>query len=313
MHNMQGAINSSVCYLGTTYSSCSTLHTQRFTLGTLQGSYHRSSSLLLLKNICSKLSGLSEIEDTQHKTQESTLMYCDCFSSETVLVSYRSRICSTIHVAAIDWLIDWFKGRLALYTTLKKANTHTHTHLTQSTQKNKQNNNAAREDSESVVGRYRELEYSHSSEDLPSILIIKIVSIKLCFPGTQIYLCSIYLPPNPDVTYLKIPLLFYILLLLMKSSLSLLGTLPDICWSSITGNLVVLFCLLYSVTLCLNPILLRWLPVPEVTYWISFSQTVTTLSATFLRPNPINIPLPSDHYIIFLIECSSWSTKLRVI
>ena len=92
---------------------------------------------------------------------------------------------------------------------------------------------------------------------LPSISppSLEVVSIKLCLSGTQICInCSVYLPPNPDVTYFKHLIAFYIPLLLMKSSLSLLGIL--ICLISVGPLFQVVHChLTYSVTLCLNPTL----------------------------------------------------------
>ena len=71
---------------------------------------------------------------------------------------------------------------------------------------------------------------------LPSYLTtsppnLEVVTIKLCFAGNHnISICTVYIPPNPNVAYFNL----------------IVGdfNLPDICWSTLSGSTLLfnLFC-----------------------------------------------------------------------
>ena len=71
---------------------------------------------------------------------------------------------------------------------------------------------------------------------LPSYLIpsppnLEVVTIKLCFAGNHnISICTVYIPPNPNVSYFNL----------------IVGdfNLPDICWPTLSGSTLLsnLFC-----------------------------------------------------------------------
>ena len=70
---------------------------------------------------------------------------------------------------------------------------------------------------------------------------------QLCLSGDHIIsLCSVYVPPNPDISYFKQLTAFLKSLAANEKTLIIIGdfNLPDICWTSLSGcsPLSNLFC-----------------------------------------------------------------------
>ena len=137
------------------------------------------------------------------------------------------------------------------------------------------------------------------------------VSISLCLPFIQISICTVYIPPNPDVAYFNQLIDFLLTLSSNCEFLIVIGDFnrPDICWSSLSGTSLL------SILLC------------DFVFESNLSQLITC--PTHVKGNILDIlltnndhlisglsvteshsSLPSDHYIIsFNIDLTSPSVK----
>ena len=82
---------------------------------------------------------------------------------------------------------------------------------------------------------------------MPSAPNLEVVTIKLCFEGNHnISICTVYIPPNPNVTYFKLLVDFLNLFSKSEELFITVGdfNLPDICWSTLSGSSLLsnLFC-----------------------------------------------------------------------
>ena len=81
---------------------------------------------------------------------------------------------------------------------------------------------------------------------IPTPLNLEVVAIKVILPNKQISICTVYCPPNPDMSSFRDLVEFLTSLSQEENNLIIIGdfNLPDICWTSLTGSssLSNLFC-----------------------------------------------------------------------
>ena len=121
---------------------------------------------------------------------------------------------------------------------------------------------------------------------IPSPPNFEVVCIKLCLSGDHIIsLCSVYVPPNPDITYFNQLIAFLKFLAANEEILIIVGdfNLPDICWTSLSGcsPLSNLFC--------------------DFVFDTNLAQLIN--SPTHVKGNTLDILLTNSEHIISHISC----------
>ena len=146
------------------------------------------------------------------------------------------------------------------------------------------------------------------NDNLPSILIpsppnLEVVSISLCLPVIQISICTVYIPPNPDVAYFNQLIDFLLTLSSNCEFLIVIGDFnrPDICWSSLSGT-SLLSNLLCDFVFESNLSQLITCPTHVKGNILDILLTNNDHLITGLSVTESHSSLPSDHYNYYFLQ-----------